>query len=275
MPPDAVACVLTIVRSNPRGNKSIGDIVGYFYGMATATDGRVGEIAERTVRRALEEFSKDRVIPRLTEDDAYEMAYDRVALAQMYAGYSRITLSPKWQARQHILAAEHIGISAVGFDLIEEAVISLGWATGSAASTLTEYLNLVMQRTEEHQRILRTAAWEAILDSARHAARLQEIAGIAPQVLTRTDFGWIPNISWEYISRLKLQLALMMDDQLMRRARIVLSDPTLTTDLEQIKKRRSNSRRTRRLSLGCHRWKKPPRELASSRKRVTDLLPAS
>jgi hypothetical protein len=248
MPPDAVACVLTIVRANPRGDKSIGAIVGYFYEVATRADARVGEMAERPVRRALEELMKESAIPRLTEDQAYDQAYRRALLAQFYARSSRIELSPRRQALQHILAAEHIGVSSVGFDLVEGAVISQGWATGSAAATLTEYLNLTLQRVEEHQHILRTAEFEALLESARCAAELQEIASIAPQLLAGTDFSWILTVPEEYISGIKLQLAFMMDDQLMQSAHIVLSDATLMAELEQAKQPRSSSRRPRRMS---------------------------
>src|SRR5262249_41976313 len=174
-----------------------------------------------------------------TEDEGYRYAYRRALLAQFYTRSSRMELSPRRQTLQHILAAENIGVSSVGFDLIEGAVISQGWATGSAAATFAEDLHLTLQRADEHVHLLRTAKFWVLAESARCAARLQKITSIAPQLLAGTDFSWIVTVPEEYISGIKLQLAFMMHDQLMRSANIVLSDvdATFMAELEQIKKR--------------------------------------
>jgi hypothetical protein len=124
----------------------------------------------------------------------------------------------------------------------------LGWAAGSAAATLTDYLNLTLHRAEEHREILRSVRFDVLVHSARRAAKLQEIASTAPLLLGRTDFSWIPNVPDRYISRIKLQVALMMDDELTRSTDNVLSNAALMAELQQAKRRTSNLRRPRRLS---------------------------
>ena len=256
LPEDALDCARTVVQAT-RGRQGLDvrrEVVAHFCRMASRADGRLEKMAEWTVRSALIAFMERFRVPRMTEDDAYQVAMSKVIvdpyigshpLGYQVPGYDednavrRRKLQVMRSAYQHILAAEMTGTEAVGDDLLEESVAVLGWATSESASILVAYLNTTLQRTDEHIAILRSVPYARLLEVSKLASGLMYAAAVVPDQLHDTYFSWVPTTRSEYMHDLLLSMAFLMKDQMRMEAEALMSDNTLQT---AVRKSRNNVR---------------------------------
>ncbi|TDO38242.1 hypothetical protein C8E87_1892 [Paractinoplanes brasiliensis] len=234
---DLVSSLETIACAGVRRTQVEWQVLVYMHRMAKSSDGedRLARLAERPIRRCLEYAVLHERPAGMNEDDAYREAANlaleefnwwlpRVPRGQAAAHYEPTELREMRAACEQVLAADRIGVLAVGSELLVESVIRLRWArTEAEAETLVDYLDLVLNRRREHLDLARSVPYDQLLGVATKAARVAAFGSTFPDRLENSRFSWLPYPGYAYSGWLVLLMAMLMDSSLVAAASGFLS----------------------------------------------------
>ncbi|MFD0783050.1 hypothetical protein ACFQZ8_03795 [Micromonospora azadirachtae] len=193
-------------------------------------ESRLEALAEYPVRRTLEIGIQEQDASGLSEDEAYDIAEDLVrddrflteAVDPAERPVNQRTLRELRSAYQQVVAARLLGVDTVGASLIEESVVTLGWASEDAAPEVTDYLHALFQPVSDTLARLGEATFLEIKNTAKTAARIRQAASLTPAIVS-PFFSWIPRARSEYTHRLMLHIALLSDEVVRERAEVVVN----------------------------------------------------
>jgi len=178
---------------------------------------QLDRLAERPIRKALE-FAVVRERPSpMDEDAAYAVANafaisdDFLAWSEKRGQYTEAEIEKMRAAYEHVLAADRIGVAAVGWGMLADSVIMLRWADPETADDLVDYLDLVLNRRMEHVTLAREAPYNKVLMAAKVATRVSSFTGTFPDRLADSSFPWLRSLYHGYSWWPTLLMAMLMD----------------------------------------------------------------
>jgi hypothetical protein len=178
---------------------------------------QLDRLAERPIRKALE-FAVVRERPSPMDEDAAYAVANSFAISDGFltwpekrGQYTEAEIEKMRAAYEHVLAADRIGVAAVGWGMLVDSVIKLQWADPEAADDLVDYLDLVLNRRLEHITLAREAPYDKLLMVAKVVVRVSSFTGTFPDRLVDSSFPWLPSLHHDYRWWPTLLMAMLMD----------------------------------------------------------------
>lgn len=226
--PQMLSCVEAVARASISRSDIGRHILGGLYESVFRPSWGDLVAPEQPLRRAFEMVLERDRHPPVPEDDAYLIAETEArgdeSVAASLRHWSRRPMAlgirtPRMlqqfrRSYEHVLAARHIGVSAVGRDILEESVVNLGWATGGTSHQVVDYLDLVLGRYDDHVMTVRTADYGHIVETGRLGSHLLSYATHAPDLLLNTALSWLPDLRYEYAHYWQVHVALLINSDL-------------------------------------------------------------
>lgn len=191
-------------------------------------------LAERPVRKCLEHaILLKRPVPMGEDaDEAYRKAHYLASVdwdltwlptrstpswggASSREGFTNAELNTIRGAYEHVLAAEFIGVNQVGWDLVAESVTSLRWADARSIDTVVNYLNMVLNRRDDHLELACHVPYDLLLVAARASTRVLGFLGRFPSVPMQEELLWLSKLPRDYTWWPVLLMAMLMDRELL------------------------------------------------------------
>jgi hypothetical protein len=209
----------TVAPANTRRSDIELQILGVMHDLAESPERerQLERLAERPIRKALE-FAVARERPfTMDEDAAYAAANafarsnEFIMLPERPGQYTETEIEKMRAAYEQVLAADRIGVAAVGWGMLADSVTMLRWADPEAADGLVDYLDLVLNRRMEHVTLAQEAPYDRVLMVAKVAARISSFRGTFPDRLADSSFPWLPSLHHDYSWWPTLLMAMLMN----------------------------------------------------------------
>jgi hypothetical protein len=197
-------------------------ILGMMHGLAGSPERehQFDRLAERPIRKALE-FAVVRERPSPMDEDAAYAEANAFARSDGFVRwpekpgqYTEAEIEKMHAAYEQVLAADRIGVAAVGWGMLADSVITLQWADPEAADDLVDYLDSVLNRRMEHVTLARAAPYNKVLMAAKVAVRVSSFTGTFPDRLVDSSFPWLRSLHHDYRWWPTLLMAMLMDRDL-------------------------------------------------------------
>jgi len=130
-------------------------------------------------------------------------------------GFTNAELDTMRGAYEHVLAADLIGVNQVGWDLVAESVTSLRWADARSIDTVVNYLDMVLNRRDDHVALARHVPYDLLLLAARASTRVLGFLGRFPSVPMQEELSWLSKLPRDYTWWPILLMAMLMDRELL------------------------------------------------------------
>lgn len=235
---DAFACAQALARFSAQGASPARRIAERFYGLSSESPDRARSLPERVVRTSLRSLlEEDRVPAAKSEDAAYQEAFEIAAKDRwilrgsdmaFFHGEPAVPARSMREARaayEHVLAAQRLGVYAVGVEIIQEALVTMGWVPGHGAVEATAYLALVLNNTDQLCQAVDRTAYRHLCETASIAARLHSMAVFSMAALIGTGFEWLPRLHTNLVRHSAVHAAILMDSQMEAAGRALTRSP--------------------------------------------------
>lgn len=234
--PDLVHSARTLAECAHRGGDVVNRVMQHYCNRSFKSPDLAMAMAESVVRNCLSQVLERGRPPAMTEDEAYEWASriaavdERITRGSDAALFHRVRVLPQVAPREvrsayeHVLAAGLVGVDAVGWEILEESILAIGWGSTSCVGHLLTFLHLVFNRTDEHCDLVLSVPYERLSVTASVATRLRRVAVLSPGRVMGTSYEWLLTAGGETVSHLTLHVALLMGPEILEGAQELLRE---------------------------------------------------